>query len=178
MSDELEPSSTRTEQLVAYLDGELPEGAARDVEKSLANDPTVRAEVEQLNRAWELLDLLQRPTISADFSSRTLATLHTADVPAEIATELESAPTVVLKRWQATRFGLPLLVAWAAGLFLVSVLSFVVARQVARPGTDPLFDDLPVIENLEVYRELGDVEFVRELQRKGLLDDHRPRDPR
>ena len=25
-----------------------------------ANDPAVRAEVEKLNRAWELLDLLQR----------------------------------------------------------------------------------------------------------------------
>lgn len=178
MSDELEPSSTLTEKLVAYLDGELPEAAARDVEQSLANDPTVRAEVEQLNRAWELLDLLPRPTVSADFSSRTLATLHVADVPAELATEPESAPTVVLKRWQSTQFGLPPLVAWAAGLLLVSVLSFVVARQVARPVADPLLDDLPVIENLEVYREIGDVEFLRELQRKGLLDDHRPRDPR
>ena len=167
MSDELEPSAALTETLVAYLDGELPEGAARDVEQSLANDPTVRAEVEQLNRAWELLDLLPRPTVSADFSSRTLSTLHAADVP-------EFAPTELLKQSPARRFGLPPLVAWAAGLLLVGVLSFAVARRVARPYADPLLDDLPVIENFDVYREIGDVEFLRELQRKGPLDDRRP----
>ena len=173
MSNELTPAATLTEKLVAYLDGELSEGAARDVEQSLANDPSVRAEVEKLNRAWELLDLLERPMVSADFSSRTLATLHAADVPIGP----ESAPTELLKRPWATRFGLPL-IAWTAGLLLVSVLSFMVARRVARPVADPLLDDLPVIENLDVYREIGDVEFLRELQRKGLLDDQRPRHQR
>ena len=123
------------------------------------------------------IDLLERPMVSADFSSRTLATLHAADVPSELATEPDSAATELLKLPPATRFGLPL-IAWAAGLLLVSVLSFVVARRVARPVAEPLLDDLPVIENLDVYREIGDVEFLRELQRKGLLDDQRPRHQR
>ena len=38
-----------------------------------------------------------------------------------------------------------------------------------------LVDELPVIENLDVYREIGDVRFLEELQTRGyLVDDPEP----
>ena len=61
--------------LVAYLDGELDEHAARDLEARLANDPRARAEAETLRRTWELLDYLPRAEASGSFTHRTLERL-------------------------------------------------------------------------------------------------------
>ena len=105
MSDEITPSSSFTEKLVAYLDGELPEGDARDVESSLASDPAMRAEVEKLNRAWELLDLLPRPNASGEFSSRTLTTLKVSGATTALPNESAAAPTVALKLSKPSRIG-------------------------------------------------------------------------
>ncbi|HLQ46873.1 MAG TPA: hypothetical protein VK137_19160, partial [Planctomycetaceae bacterium] len=177
MPDELDRSVTFTEKLVAYLDGELPEAAARDVEQSLASDPAVRAEVEQLNRAWELLDLLPRPNASGAFSSRTLATLRAEDVPTNLDAGTEAAPTVRLPLLKTARFRVWPLAAWAVSLLLVSLLSFVAARRLTQPPADPLLDNLPLIEKLEVYSEVGDVEFLRQFQRKS-FEDRGPPDGR
>ena len=175
MSDELEHSAAFTEKLVAYLDGELPEAAARDVEQSLASDPEVRAEVEQLNRAWELLDLLPRPTASGEFNSRTLATLKTADLSTDLNNAGDAAPTVLLNSQLPPSSSPKRLLVWASSLLLIAVLGFVLGRQAQRTSSDPLLDDLPLIENLDLYREIGDAEFLRDLQRKGLLEhDRRP----
>ena len=40
------------ENLVAYLDGELPETAVRDVEQQLAQNPLLRRNVEAYQKAW------------------------------------------------------------------------------------------------------------------------------
>ena len=122
MSDEITPSSSFTEKLVAYLDGELPEGDARDVESSLASDPAMRAEVEKLNRAWELLDLLPRPNASGEFSSRTLTTLKVSGATTALSNEQAAAPTVVLDVSKPSRIGNSTIAAWSAGLVVVSVL--------------------------------------------------------
>ncbi len=174
MSDELEPTTAFTEKLVAYLDGELPDAAARDVEQSLASDPKVRAEVEQLNRAWDLLDLLPRPTASGEFSSRTLATLKSAHVPTDLKTAEESAPTVLLNNHKPSSSPTKRLLVWVTGLLVVAVLSFVLGRQAQQTSSDPLLDDLPLMENLDLYREVGDAEFLRDFKRRGRFDDRRP----
>ena len=174
MSDELEPSAAFTEKLVAYLDGELPEAAVRDVEQALASDPAARAEVEQLNRAWELLDLLPRATASGEFSSRTLATLKTVDLTTDLTAAPDAAPTVSFSNLKGSASSTKLLTVWIACLLLVAVFCFVWGGQAQRIAPDPLLDDLPLIENLDLYREIGDVEFLRDFQRKGSLDDHRP----
>ncbi len=174
MPDELEQSGSLTAKLVAYLDGELPEAAARDVEQSLASDPDVRAEVEKLNRAWELLDLLPRPSASGEFSSRTLATVKAVDVPTDIASTDEPVPTVMVQRQNELSSTSKQLIAWGLGLLLVALLSFFLGRQVQRSAPDPLLDDLPLIENLDLYQEIGDSEFLRGFHHKGPFDDHRP----
>src|SRR5438067_8003934 len=61
--------------LVAYLDGELDEAAARALEAKLSNDPGARAEAESLRRTWELLDYLPRAEASTTFTHRTLERL-------------------------------------------------------------------------------------------------------
>lgn len=170
MSEPNAESATFTEKLVAYLDGELPESAARDVEQTLSSDPAVRAEVEKLNRAWDLLDLLPRPTASGEFSSRTLVALKTGDVTAEVA------PTLVLSQPAAAKpTARWTLIAWGAGLLLITALSFTAARQRAQTNADPLVDHLPLIERLDVYSEIGDVQFLEAFQSRGF--PHEPPPP-
>lgn len=174
MSDELEQSDPFTEKLVAYLDGELPEAAARDVEQSLASDPEVRADVEKLNRAWELLDLLPRPTASGEFSSRTLVTLKAAEAPTDFAFTDEPTPTVVVKTQNGKVPSAKPLIVWIASLLVVAVLCFVLGRLARQSSPDPLLDDLPLIETLDLYQEIGDIEFLRDFQRRGPRDDRQP----
>lgn len=178
MSNENLPSQSFTEKLVAYLDGELPEGDARDVENSLASDPTMRAEVEKLNRAWELLDLLPRPNASDQFSSRTLTTLKVSGVTTALPNESAAAPTVALNVAKPSRFENRQIAAWSAGLIAVCVLGFVVGRMTARPDSDVWLDDLPLIERIDLYREIGDVQFLRDFQRERDRDERRPPPPR
>lgn len=178
MSDEHPSSPSFTEKLVAYLDGELPEGEARDVEQSLASDPTMRAEVEKLNRAWELLDLLPRPNASGEFSSRTLATLKVSGVTTALPDEKASAQTVALEIAEPRRFKIPRMVAWSAGLVAICVIGFVVGRMTARPESDVWLDDLALIEQLDLYREIGDAQFLRDFQRERDRDERRPPPPR
>ena len=178
MSDENPQSPSFTEKLVAYLDGELPEGDARDVEQSLASDPAMRVEVEKLNRAWDMLDLLDRPNASGEFSNRTLATLKVSGATTALPNEQSAAPTVAIVVTKPSRFGVPPLVAWSAGLVAVTLLGFVVGRMTARHESDVWLDDLALIEQLDVYREIGDVQFLRDFQRERDRDERRPPPPR
>lgn len=178
MSNEHSTSSSFTEKLVAYLDGELPESDARDVEQSLASDPAMRAEVEQLNRAWDMLDLLPRPSASGEFSSRTLATLKVSGATTALPNEHSAAPTVAIVATKPMRLGIHPLAIWSAGLVAVSLLGFMVGRMSARPDNDVWLDDLALIEQLDVYREIGDAKFLRDFQRERERDEHRPPPPR
>lgn len=175
MSDETQQTPRHTEKLVAYLDGELPEGDSREVELSLVSDPEMRTAVEQLNRTYELLDLLPRPNASGEFSSRTLATLKVADVTASLPVDsTASAPTVSLSQLKPSRFSIAKRIAWVSGLLSLCVLGFVAGRIATRPpGGDAWLDDVTLIERIEVYREIGDVEFLRELKQEGVLDERR-----
>ena len=47
--------------LVAYIDGELPEGVSRSLATKLTNSATGRREVEMLRKTWELLGHLPVP---------------------------------------------------------------------------------------------------------------------
>lgn len=69
--EELAPDPFEAE-LVAYLDGELDEASARQVEARLARDPAARARAAELKKSFDLLDYLPRPEPSATFTTRTL----------------------------------------------------------------------------------------------------------
>ena len=78
MADERSLNDEERDELVAYLDGELDEQAARDVEARLGRDPRAKAEAEALRRTWNLLDYLPRPEPSGDFTHRTKVVLNTS----------------------------------------------------------------------------------------------------
>ncbi len=144
--------------LVAYLDGELDEVTTLEVEKTLSESEEIRLEVEALSKTWELLDALPPVQASSQFTERTLESLQTGSVP-------EGIRPLVSPAARRNLFGILLVL----GLASCAVLGFYLANLVVPQRSDDLVRDLPVIENLDLYEEVGDVEFLREVQGLGTL---------
>jgi hypothetical protein len=67
--DQLRLTPDERADLVAYVDGELPEGHAQTIATKLTKSATARREVEMLQKTWEMLDYLALPQATEHFSS-------------------------------------------------------------------------------------------------------------
>jgi anti-sigma factor RsiW len=148
------------EQLVAYLDGELDTETSQQVERRLAADGEYRRELQQLQRAWDLLDELPRAEVSEAFTQTTVEI-----VALSAAQDLSQAKGHTRRRERVLWF---LAGASIVGAALASYLAF--SAYFARPNTQ-LMRDLPVIENIELYQVADSVEFLRQLDEAGLFDE-------
>jgi anti-sigma factor RsiW len=167
MTDQPALTDKERENLVAYLDGELPAAAARALEAKLQQDPRARAEAEALRRTWAMLDLLPQPKTSPAFTSQTLERLA---VQRPKAAPAHSG----IRRWVVP-------IAWAELIIVAGLLGYAGGRLAATRTAAPpanvdqvstdqhLVRDLRVVENLRRYQHVPDLEFLR-----GLAD---PRDP-
>jgi hypothetical protein len=149
-----------SEELVAYLDGELDAPQGRAVEQRLAGDPQARRALEQMDRTWHLLDELDAPAVAADFTRSTL----------EMAT-LAASSELAVPRGRAWRRRL----LAAAALLAAAVAGFAaVAILVPNPNAQ-LLRDLPLLENLDQYRQIDNLELLRDLSGEKLFaDDDEP----
>jgi anti-sigma factor RsiW len=146
------------EELVAYLDGELDDSASRRIEQLLATDPNVRCDLQRLDRTWHLLDQLDRVTPDEDFTRTTLEMVAVA-AEDDVRQKRAELPRRRHRRWLIGGAGL--LAAAAAGFFCVALL---------RPNPNQrLLEDLPVLQNLDPYRQVDNIEFLRLLDREGLF---------
>ena len=150
------------EQLVAYLDGELDDQSSRRIEELLATDPKARDTLEQLEGTWDLLDSLDRAHVDEVFTKSTLEMVAVA-ASEDVEQEKSEAPRRRRRWWLAVGAGM--LAACGAG-FLVVWLSR------ANPN-DQLLEELPVLERLDQYRRIDDVEFLELLlrNREGLFSE-------
>jgi anti-sigma factor RsiW len=163
--------SQQNEDLVAYLDGELNDDDASRLEETLAEQASIRRDVENLTRVWELLDLLPGSKASANFTERTLSAIQTRQAQTD-AEEADMRPMVTAKghQWRARARQVTLRFAAFLGLAIVGAIGFNgTFRRNAEP-MEQLLQDLPVIERLDQYREVGSLEFLEELNDSGLLD--------
>ncbi len=60
------------EELVAYLDGELPPEDSRTLELKLIQSPSSRREFDAMNATWQLLSFLPFPKNQPELASQTL----------------------------------------------------------------------------------------------------------
>lgn len=147
------------EQLVAYLDGELDGETSRELEQRLAEDGEFRRELQQLQRAWDLLDELPRAEVSETFTQTTVEMVALSAVQ-----ELEQ------EQVQQTRAGKWWWGGAVGGAIAATAISYwVVSSWLARPH-EQLLRDLPVIEDVELYRVADSVEFLRQLREAGLFE--------
>ena len=70
---------------------------------------------------------------------------------------------------QRTRQG-RLLAVWATGLVLCSAFGYLLTNQWMPHESDELFRELSLIENLHVYSEIDDVQFLRDLRESDLFN--------
>ncbi len=148
------------DQLVAYLDGELDAESSLQIERRLAEDESFRRELQQLQRAWDMLDELPKAEVSESF---TQTTVEMVALSAERALEQQSE-TVQRKRQRRW-------ILAASGLVVAAVASFwVMTALLARPN-EQLVRDLPVIEDVDLYRYADSVEFLKQLDQSRLFDE-------
>ncbi len=151
--------------LVAYLDGELDEETARDIETRLGLDPAMRAEADALQQTWGMLDYLPRPQPPTDFTQRTMERLALARPASTGIMALRPAA----RRWLG---GL----AWAAVILLALGGGFGASRLLWPPTREPNLEEnlvrhLRVVENLHLYERVDDLEFLRSLDHPDLFGD-------
>lgn len=59
-------------QLVAYLDGELSEGEQSELDRQLAVDGSLQRRLVELQKTWDLLDVLPQPTTNVKLAQSTI----------------------------------------------------------------------------------------------------------
>lgn len=160
-----EPNETKAmdfvqEQLVSYLDGELSPGEVEKVERRLATDPEFHDRLIQLQRTWDMLDCLPKTEPSESFT-RTTVELVTRSLEKEV------------KHKQLSLFRRK--ITLVSSLIIVSVLAggvgFAVVRWNQEADNRQLVEDLPVIENVDLYRNADSIVFLERLSEEGLFED-------
>lgn len=160
MQRQLRLTAEQRDNLVAYIDGELDDEAARDIDEVLARNEVARHEVEALVRTGELLDLLPKPTATMAFTERTISLFHVPPV-----VPLNERPWFV----PAVRSGWVGL--WLVCLSLTAWLGYqLTSRWIPNPHAE-LLREFPVVKNLDLYQEVGSIEFLQLLQRSNVFDD-------
>ena len=154
----------RITELVAYLDGELPEQDADRIERLLQANAVLRSDAEALDRTWKLLDSLEDATASRDFTQKTLASVSTVSA----GNDTDQAGRL---RWSIRRF-LPWPVIlrgliWCLAGFLACSAGLTLSRKARRERTDPA--DAQILKDLDLYRQypklwrIPDVGFLQEI---------------
>ena len=154
-------NAEQREDLVAYLDGELPAEQVQQIEQIVARSEVARHEVEALARTWELLDILPASKASEDFASKTMTNLKVMETPFKLT-----------EQWWFVHFrrvwaGL----GWITALLVCGWLGFQITRFWVPNPHEELLQDLHVIENLDQYQEAREMEFLHLLKSSSLFDD-------
>jgi hypothetical protein len=194
--DDEPPPDPFEAELVAYLDGELDEAAARRVEARLAQDPAARARAAELKKSFAMLDYLPKPEPSGTFTSRTLDKLPAVKTPPSGPTPaVAPRPAGTTSRGGGAVAGAstsvpvalefdgpaPARTAWLRYAALAAVVcgcaaAGFLATAAVRTHKAPVPQkeaEVPtrVIENLPLYAGADDLAFVAELTKSELFGE-------
>lgn len=147
--------------LAAFLDGELDEEATQALEAKLSVDPEARQEVDALRQAWSMLDYLPRPEPSPNFTHRTMERL---------ALGTRAVETAKMPRPRTFRWGS--VAAWTAAVALALVFGATVGNYFWRSEQEePNMSQRRIIENLKLYENLDDFDFLKQLDQPELFGE-------
>lgn len=155
-------SAEQRENLVAYLDGELDEVSTQNVEQVLAESVVARHDVDMLSRTWDLMNVLPGIKASEEFTRKTLSSIRAAD-----STKGSLFDYALMKNVRRA----VTLAIWGAVLVGAGIVGFRAAGFVPNPN-EQLLDNFSVISNLDVYSEVGDIEFLKILKQNQTLAEH------
>ena len=118
-----------SDDISAFLDGELDDTARRDVAAAIAADAALQIELDETREVRDLVRGLAPPALPADFLESMLASVAAADDPDPTA---EPAPVVEITAARGRRRGWTRVVAAAAGV----AASVAIVAAVALPNPD------------------------------------------
>ena len=150
------------ENLVAFIDGELEEETYRDLEKTVADNPVARHEIDILKKPWGLLDYLDRPDASDNLIEKTMTELKVVSDPKK---EFEMP-----QWWSKVRQGLAYSIS-VAGILVAVVGGYLTATRWIPSQADEIARDLPVIKNYDELNEIGSVAFLELLKEQNLVNE-------
>jgi hypothetical protein len=163
-------SSEQRDNLTAYLDGELDDGATQEIEQILAASPVARHEVDMLSRTWDMLGALPTHKASGEFTRKTITHLRAAEQAGPGA----AAELVYRNARRGAVLGL-----WAGALALSGYLGFMAANHWVPNEAELLLEDYPIVNNLDKYSEIINrgsdgtpIRFLEVLKAKHTFSDH------
>jgi len=146
------------EEIVAYLDGELDSESEARVARRLSDDPAYRLRLNQLQQAWDLLDNLRGTEADDEFTASTVAMVA---VQAEQEAKSQQMRTVRRQNFAWLTLVAVVLLSMASGYFVLH-------RRLTRADRK-LVRDLPVIEHVDEYSNIDDLNFLKLLARENLF---------
>jgi len=161
MEKTLRLSADQREDLVAYLDGELPDQKAQLIDQVLARSEVARHEVEALARTWEMLDVLPTPKAPPEFTERTMTTLKVGETPFVLA---EQAWFGVLKK-------VAIASVWIVAIGVSGWVGFKATNQWMSNPARQLLEDLPTLQKLDQFQEVESKDFLERLQKSQLFQE-------
>lgn len=161
MEKTLRLSAEQREDLVAYLDGELPDAKSQSIDQVLARSEVARHEVEALARTWEMLDVLPTPKAPPEFTERTMTNLKVGETPFDVTQQA----------WFGTVKKGAVALVWIAALTASAWFGFQITYALIANPSQQLLVDLPLIQKIDQYREVESVDFLDKLQKSRLFDD-------
>lgn len=158
----IEPTNLTSEDLAAYLDGELTREETQKIESRLVNDAAMRSELGQLQKAWDLLDALPRAKVDENFSTTTMSLA---------VAELRSVTTKKVKWVNSLR-----LAGIFGGLTVAALLGYFAIQQIVYAPVRDIERNMHLLTNFDTYNHLSEnflgdknLEFLRLLQSSGLF---------
>lgn len=148
------------EQLVAYLDGELDEEAGRRVEALLASDPKIRDALARLEQTWDALDRLGGAQVDETFTQSTLEMVAVA-AEEDVQEQQQQAPRKRRRQW----------LIGSGSLVAAAVVGFLAVMLFWPDPNQQLLQDLPVLQDLDQYRQIPNVEFLERLYQEDLFPE-------
>ena len=116
--------------------------------------------VKRLEKAWDLLDELPNSVADEEFVR---STVEIVALEAQQEAETLRARSAWPRRVNMLAIG--------AMVLFAAFLGYRMVDQYSGATDDGLARDLPVIEDLDLYRRLDDVEFLRKLHEEGLFEE-------
>jgi anti-sigma factor RsiW len=155
-------SDDQHELLVAYLDGELNPEQTADFELRLASDPALRRRLHELQRTWDVLDCLPQTNTDNTFTKSTIE-LVAREATREIRRQRRALPGTWFRGVAVA--GLAAMALWGG---------FQVMRAYQTAPTLRLARDLRVIENMDFYRSIDSLDFLKQLEQAGVFVSEDP----
>lgn len=148
------------DELVLYLDGELPTDQAADVEKRLAQDPQYRERLKRLQKSWDLLDQLPKTAATEAFTRSTLEL-----VAVTVAREVEQSHV-----WENVRTWRNRLLPVAA-VASFAFLGYAITYSNLNRRNANFVKDADVIKRIDKYEGVDDLNFLVDLHKSGLFQE-------